>query len=244
MSVQFLVFSFGYFFLFCSRFRLTPAQRPYPVLCHMALSLHTLTDYIQKYDKIVFAHVEQVLLCTPFNSCSLFCDHNHQSLLFIIQVIMVFSVHTAKLTFYIYFWNAHIESTVTKAGKRLYVLQQLKRAGVSQCDLLSVYSSVIRPLVEYACPVWYTNLPVYLSDSTETVQKRSFRTIYMYPGILYSDAMEIVNVPTLYKKTSKIYARILSVLRTEHKLHQLLNPCLQVPYSLGDGVLRLGHSDN
>ncbi len=50
-------------------------------------------------------------------------------------------------------WNAHVESIVTKAGKRLYVLYQLKRAGVSQSDLLRVYFSVIRPVVEYACPV-------------------------------------------------------------------------------------------
>ena len=82
-------------------------------------------------------------------------------------------------------WNAHVESIVTKAGKRLYVLYQLKRAGVSQSDLLRVYLSVIRPVVEYACPVWHTNLPVYLSDTIETVQKRAFRTIY--PGISYSD---------------------------------------------------------
>ncbi len=41
-----------------------------------------------------------------------------------------------------------------KAGKRLYALYQLKRAGVSQSDLLRVYLSVIDPVVEYACPVF------------------------------------------------------------------------------------------
>ncbi len=95
-------------------------------------------------------------------------------------------------------WSAHVESIVTKVGKRLYVLYQLKRAGVSQSDFLRVYLSVIRPVVEYACPVWPTNLPVYLSDTIETVQKRAFRTIY--PGISYSDAMEIANVPTLHQR--------------------------------------------
>ncbi len=55
-------------------------------------------------------------------------------------------------------WNKHIDGIITKASKRLYVLYQLKRAGVSQKDLLRVYLSVIRPVVEYACPVWHTNL--------------------------------------------------------------------------------------
>ncbi len=80
----------------------------------------------------------------------------------------------------------------------LYVLYQLKRAGVGQSDLLRVYLSVIRPVVEYACPVCHTNLPLYLSDTIETVQKRAFRTIY--PGISNSDAMEVANIPTLHQR--------------------------------------------
>ena len=91
-------------------------------------------------------------------------------------------------------WNQHIEGIITKASKRLYVLYQLKRAGVSQKDLLRVYLSVIRPVVEYACPVWHTNLPGYLSDSIEVVQKRALRTIY--PGVSYSEAMEKSNMQT------------------------------------------------
>ena len=49
--------------------------------------------------------------------------------------------------------------------KRIYMLYQLKRAGVNQTDLVTIYISVVRPVVEYACPVWSTNLPVYLSDN-------------------------------------------------------------------------------
>ena len=38
-----------------------------------------------------------------------------------------------------------------KAGKRLYMLYQLKRAGITQKDVVSVYVSVARPVLEYAC---------------------------------------------------------------------------------------------
>ena len=58
-----------------------------------------------------------------------------------------------------------------KAGKRLYMLYQLKRAGITQKDLVSVYVSVVRSVLEYACPVWHTNLPQYLSDNIEVIQK-------------------------------------------------------------------------
>ena len=75
-------------------------------------------------------------------------------------------------------WNTHIDSVISKAGKRLYMLYQLKRSGISQADLLKIYVSVIRPVMEYACPVWHTCLPKYLSDDLETIQKRALKSIY------------------------------------------------------------------
>ena len=42
-------------------------------------------------------------------------------------------------------WNKHVENIVKKAGKRLYMMYQLKRAGISQSDLVTVYLSVVRP---------------------------------------------------------------------------------------------------
>ena len=54
-------------------------------------------------------------------------------------------------------WNAHVDTIVSKARKRVFTIYQLKRAGISQCDL-RVYVSVIRPVLEYACPVWHTSL--------------------------------------------------------------------------------------
>ena len=44
-----------------------------------------------------------------------------------------------------------------KRQKESYLMYQLKRAGISQCDLIRVNTSVVRPVLEYACPVWYTN---------------------------------------------------------------------------------------
>ena len=64
-----------------------------------------------------------------------------------------------------------MDNIVKKAGKRLYVLYQLKRAGITEKDLVSVYVSVVRPVLEFACLIWHTNLPQYLSDNIEVIQK-------------------------------------------------------------------------
>ena len=92
-------------------------------------------------------------------------------------------------------WNAHVNSTVSKASKRLYMLYQLKRAGVDQHDLVRIYMSVIRPVLEYAAPVWSSSMPGYLSDKIETIQKRAMRTIF--PGMDYDDILASLNVQTL-----------------------------------------------
>ena len=52
-------------------------------------------------------------------------------------------------------WNSHVDGIVSKARIRLFLIYRLKRAGIGQCDLVRIYISVIRPVVEYACPAWH-----------------------------------------------------------------------------------------
>ena len=76
-------------------------------------------------------------------------------------------------------WNAHVNGIVSKARKRVFMIYQLKSAGIGQCHSVRIYISVIRPVVEYACPAWHTNLPNYLSDNTELIHKRCMKTIFL-----------------------------------------------------------------
>jgi hypothetical protein len=47
-------------------------------------------------------------------------------------------------------WNDHIHQIVRKAGKRLYMLRILKRSNANLKILLTVSTSIIRPVLEYA----------------------------------------------------------------------------------------------
>ena len=97
-------------------------------------------------------------------------------------------------------WSKHVDNIVCKAGKREYMLYQLKRAGISQTDLVKVYVSIIRPVLEYACPVW--SLPKYLSDAIEMIQKRVLRSIH--PGLHYDDILALVGLQSLNKRRDNI----------------------------------------
>ena len=95
-------------------------------------------------------------------------------------------------------WNCHIDYIITKAAKRLYVLRLLKRAGVQVQNKLKVYRGNVRLILEYALQVWQ-NIPVYLSERIEAVQKRAFKIIY--PDSSYNQALILAKETNALKQT-------------------------------------------
>jgi hypothetical protein len=75
-------------------------------------------------------------------------------------------------------WENHINSICSKASSRLYFLKLLKRSRVSMADLLYYYSTIVRPVLEYACQVWHASLTQEQSAHIEKIQKRALRIIY------------------------------------------------------------------
>ena len=118
-------------------------------------------------------------------------------------------------------WKRHVDNIVKKAGKVIYMLYQLKRAGVNQADLITIYISVVRPVVEYACPVWNTNLPIYLSDNIEMIQKRAVRAIF--PGMSYDDILTHINLSTLKDRRDYLCKKyFINMQARSHKVNCLL----------------------
>ena len=118
-------------------------------------------------------------------------------------------------------WDMHVDSIVKKAAKRVYILYQLKRADVSQTDLVTVYVSVVRPVLEYACPVWHTNLPKYLSDNIELIQKRALKS--KFPNKDFDDILNDIGMYILRERRNVIYAQYFKNMQgNSNKVHHLL----------------------
>ncbi len=121
---------------------------------------------------------------------------------------------------------------VRKASKRLYMLYQLKRTGIAQHDLVRVYVTVIRPVLEYACPVGHTGLPNYLTQSIEMIHKRALKCVY--PGQSYSAILLQTKLPTLHERRDKLCKSYFTRMKREgHKLNHLLPAARDQPYPLG-----------
>lgn len=68
-------------------------------------------------------------------------------------------------------WDEYITTICSKANKRLHFLKLLKRSSVSVDDLLQFYKSFIRPVIEYACPVWQSGFTIEKLDRLESIQR-------------------------------------------------------------------------
>lgn len=127
-------------------------------------------------------------------------------------------------------WNLHIEATCSKASKRLYALRCLKRSGVSPKDLRTVYSCFIRPVLEYACPVWHSSLTLSLCDNLEQIQRRATKIIL--PSMSYSDRLMELDLPTLRERRQDLCRRFYkSVVRSDDRIHDILPAPVENMYS-------------
>ena len=66
----------------------------------------------------------------------------------------------------------------TPSHRRLHFLKQLKCSGAGQDNLLCFYGTMIRPVLEYACPVWHSSLAAAQTKALESLQRRALRIIY------------------------------------------------------------------
>jgi hypothetical protein len=127
-------------------------------------------------------------------------------------------------------WNSHVENIIKKANKRLYLLRLCKRSGVKSTDLIDIYTSLIRSVLEYCCVVWHSSLPAYLHYDIERVQKRAMRIIFSDND--YDCSLHMADLETLYIRRERLCTKLFKEMcMPSHKLHELL-PKTDCPYYL------------
>ena len=127
-------------------------------------------------------------------------------------------------------WNEHIHNIVKKASKRLYMLRLLKRSNASIDTLITVYTTIIRPVLEYACQVWHYNIQQYLSEEIEKIQKRAFRIIL--PTQKYDEALTKTNIMSLRNRREKLCEQFFETNISNEKLKDLLPQTTLYEYEL------------
>ena len=128
-------------------------------------------------------------------------------------------------------WNVHVSELARKVSTRLYFLRQLKKSHVAKREQLLLYITCIRS-TEYGCPLFHRDLPSYLHEDLERLQKRAMKIIY--PELSYAKALELSGLLTLYHTREAIAAKLFDEIGANQSdsLHKLLPGKYQPSYSL------------
>ena len=126
-------------------------------------------------------------------------------------------------------WSHHVHHVTSRASQRLYYIRQLKRSGLTQEDLLVYYKTMIRPILESACPVWHAGLTSCESDFLEQTQKRALKIIYQ--DLPYIESLESAHLELLRVRRDRLSKQFfVTMCKSDSKLNYLLekrNPFTQ-----------------
>jgi len=95
-------------------------------------------------------------------------------------------------------WGKHNNVIIKKGScRRLFLLKKLKRFGVCTEDLREIYQLYVRPIMEYAAPVWHPGSTCQQSAALERIQKRALRISLGSDYTCYTEALCRLHLNTL-----------------------------------------------
>ena len=128
-------------------------------------------------------------------------------------------------------WTKHVATITRKASQSLHLLVLCKRAGLPVKEIKLMYISKIRPVLEYACPVWHPGLCGFLTGDIEHVQMRALKI--MYPNLSYIEALAVAGLEKLSQRRDTICLQFFkSMENPNHKLNHLIPKTRHCAYNL------------
>ena len=115
-------------------------------------------------------------------------------------------------------WDNHVVSICFKTASRLHFLKILRKACINQSDALCFCTTVIRPILEYAC---HSMLTEKLTFAIVSQQIRAMRIIFS--DIKYEEALELAGISTLQDRRENLTKKFfLSICHPDSCLYYLL----------------------
>ena len=70
-------------------------------------------------------------------------------------------------------WRENTANICQRVNKKFFLLWKLKQFGLKQEELLTAWKVLLRPIAEYAAPLWHSGLIKKDSEKLERLQKRA-----------------------------------------------------------------------
>ena len=99
--------------------------------------------------------------------------------------------------------KVHVEYMLQKARRKLWTLRHVRRAGLCEEDMLQIFNTVVRPVVEYAVPTYHPMLTGEMRDAIESIQKRASKIIFGWNAD-YDELVKSGRIETLQARRDKL----------------------------------------
>ena len=76
-------------------------------------------------------------------------------------------------------WSDNTKNICKKVNRKFFLLSKLKQFGLTKEELLTAWNVMLRPITEYAAPLWHSGITAAESNKLENLQKRA---IVLYFG--------------------------------------------------------------
>ena len=122
-------------------------------------------------------------------------------------------------------WHTTVDYIHKTGSSRLHFIAQLKQSKMlpSPKDITKVYATLVRPLLEYASPVWHGGLTDQQDALLESIQERAMKLAF--PTFTYQESLDECNLPTLSSRRELACKRLFEAMQhPAHKLHDFLSP--------------------
>ena len=86
----------------------------------------------------------------------------------------------------------------------MWIMHNISEFSAPREDMIQIYISYIRSILEQSSTVWHSSLTVEDSQDIERVQNSAVRIILKEEYNNYEDALDILNLETLSERREKI----------------------------------------
>ena len=100
-------------------------------------------------------------------------------------------------------FRTHISNMRSRLRRRTWALSKLRKKGLCEEKLIKAYTSLIRPVVEHASPVWHSSITAEQSEVLERQQIQALKNIYG-TGLSAQKMRIKADIPTLRARRERM----------------------------------------
>lgn len=121
-------------------------------------------------------------------------------------------------------WFVNTKKLISKCGRKFFMLSKLKSCGASQEDLLRIWTTFLRPVCEYAAPVWHSSITNFEKIKLERPEKSITYPFWVKLHHIHRGTKPTAD--TLFRRPEKIPNR---KIRTHLYIYETSAPASRLP---------------